>query len=378
MIQNEKNKRNEIIDILKGIGIFCVVAGHCSLQRDTSPVIQFIYLFHVAVFFIASGYCYNPSKTDAADTFKCGIARTFKKLWTPYVFWTILFLALHNLFVNWNIYTDNPAILQFVSGENIHTTNHLDTIIIISRMLKALVFLSGTQLTGPLWFLTTLLELIVLYQTIDFVLKKFFSKEKTFFIQSILSLVFLTIGYILSLKGIFLEGYARIPSFYILLHGGHFLKKYSVSEKNRTPIVHFIIWAVSFAILFISNGIGSIELSKNEYVNPLFLLISSFAGWQFLYETSYFIKRFNPVQRALTYISKNAIPILALQFLSFKLVTAIAIKINGHHDFELAAFPVLYDNGFWWLPYTIVGIAVPCLINTILGKIKKNCVSKKN
>ena len=374
MSQNEKTKRNEVIDILKGIGIFCVVAGHCSLQHDTSPVIQFIYLFHVAVFFIASGYCYNPSKTDSTDTFKCGILRTFKKLWTPYVFWTILFLALHNLFVNLNIYTDNPAISQFISGEFIHTTNYLDTSIIISRMLKALVFLSGTQLTGPLWFLATLLELVVLYQTIDFVLKKVFSKEKAFFIQSVLSFVFLAVGYVLSLKGIFLEGFARVPSFYILLHGGHFLKKYSISEKKRSPIVHLDIWAISFAILFVSNCIGSIELSKNEFVNPVFLVISSFAGWQFLYETSYFIKRFNLVQRAITYIGKNSIPILALQFLCFKLVTVTAIKVNGHPGFELAAFPVLYDNSFWWLPYTIAGIAIPLFVNSAWNSIKKRLV----
>ncbi len=46
--------RNTKIDVIKGMAIILVVLGHCGF-----PATNFIYLFHMAVFFIASGYCWN-------------------------------------------------------------------------------------------------------------------------------------------------------------------------------------------------------------------------------------------------------------------------------------------------------------------------------
>ena len=368
-MEQNRPPRNETIDILKGLGIIGVVAGHCTLNRLNSPFLNFLYLFHVAIFFIASGYCYKPAKTETAEAFKKSISNTFKKLWTRYVLWTILFLALHNVFVYLNIYTNNPEFIQMVSGDHINTTNFLSLAIIISRMFKSLVFLSGTQLTGALWFLATLMEIIILYQTIAFILKKFFSKQKVFLIQSVLSVLFLGLGYYFAINNIFLEGYARILSFYILLHGGFVLKNYSLSEKERSNIAHFAIWAISLAALAACNQFGHIELSCNTYENPFFLIIASFTGWQFLYETATFIKRFNLISRTIKFINKNAITILALHFLSFKIITGLILLIEDLPSFMLASFPVLYEDHFWWIAYTLVGIAVPCLINTIGAKI---------
>lgn len=48
------NKRDSCIDIIKGLGISFMVAGHCG-----SPITKFITLFHMAIFFVASGYCYK-------------------------------------------------------------------------------------------------------------------------------------------------------------------------------------------------------------------------------------------------------------------------------------------------------------------------------
>jgi len=44
------SKRNKDIDIIRGIGIILVVCGHIGLIR------RFAYLFHVPLFFFASGY----------------------------------------------------------------------------------------------------------------------------------------------------------------------------------------------------------------------------------------------------------------------------------------------------------------------------------
>lgn len=45
-------KRDSVIDIAKGIGIFLVVFGHVPLPMD---LITPIYLFHMPLFFFLSG-----------------------------------------------------------------------------------------------------------------------------------------------------------------------------------------------------------------------------------------------------------------------------------------------------------------------------------
>ena len=57
------DRRDVSIDIIKGLGIFCVVAGHCS-----APITKFVYLFHMAIFFIASGYCYKHNNSESINS----------------------------------------------------------------------------------------------------------------------------------------------------------------------------------------------------------------------------------------------------------------------------------------------------------------------
>ena len=50
-------ERNLTLDIVKGIGIALIVLGHID-----NAAVNFIYLFHVSLFFIVSGYLFNPEK----------------------------------------------------------------------------------------------------------------------------------------------------------------------------------------------------------------------------------------------------------------------------------------------------------------------------
>ena len=47
-------ERYKVIDVIKGYGICLMVCGHSG-----APFTNWIYLFHMALFFIASGYLWN-------------------------------------------------------------------------------------------------------------------------------------------------------------------------------------------------------------------------------------------------------------------------------------------------------------------------------
>ena len=51
--------RNKMIDLMKGIGIFLVVLAHTE-----PPHVEYIKLFHMAVFFIWSGYSYKDRYSE--------------------------------------------------------------------------------------------------------------------------------------------------------------------------------------------------------------------------------------------------------------------------------------------------------------------------
>lgn len=119
-LSNEVTKRNSIIDIIKGIGIILMVVGHSGF-----PFTKFIYLFHMSVFFIASGFCYKTENSDSINNCLYFIKRRFFSLWMPYIVWTTVFSLMHNVFILLNIYTDNPLILCYTTvGGGLASTGH--------------------------------------------------------------------------------------------------------------------------------------------------------------------------------------------------------------------------------------------------------------
>ena len=66
MQENGNKNRIPEIDILKGIAIILVVIGHTRVPGNS-----FIYLFHMAVFFIASGYFYSEKSSETLQWTSC-------------------------------------------------------------------------------------------------------------------------------------------------------------------------------------------------------------------------------------------------------------------------------------------------------------------
>ena len=90
--------RDATIDILKGIGIILMVAGHCG-----APFTSYIYLFHMAIFFISAGYCFNEKHAISVDSVKKYILKKIKTLWIPYVLGITVFTVLNNFFIKINV-----------------------------------------------------------------------------------------------------------------------------------------------------------------------------------------------------------------------------------------------------------------------------------
>ena len=71
--------------------------------------------------------------------------------------------------------------------------------------------------------------------------------------------------------------------------------------------------------------------------------------------------------------------ILALHFTCLKIVSLLKIRVYGLPIERLAEFPVIEENNsWWWIAYTLVGVAVPLLGQIAYDNIKEKIVTSYN
>ena len=338
-----EKKRNTTIDIVKGIGVFCVVAGHSLF-----PGTHFISLFHVAVFFIASGYFFKESYSENGKNLFLFVKRKFITLWLVYVVWMAIFTLLHNFFIEIHVYTNDPRLLEYVPDTLATLKEPMSWAEMGKNIAKAFVFHAGTEMGSAFWFIETLMELAVTYGIIDFALKKIVKDEakKILLYQTIVSVVFLILGFICAKTNHTLLGVSKMLSVYILYHGGYVMKRSRIYEKKWNNGVHFVV-------------------------------VASFAGWSFLYETSFFVQKIAYLPTALICMGRNTLAVVVLHLLCFKIVNLFGVIFSGKPACLIAAFPVLYEGGAWWIAYTAVGLGVPIALNCLRKKWVSEYIIKK-
>ena len=78
----------------------------------------------MAVFFIAAGYFYKSKVSENVQSVSRYVVRKIKGLWVPYALWTAIFSLLRNFFIDINVYTNNPQILETVNSKFAFVTPH--------------------------------------------------------------------------------------------------------------------------------------------------------------------------------------------------------------------------------------------------------------
>lgn len=86
------NKRIDYIDLVKGIAIFLMIFAHCYEQLTDEIALNIglslvISSFHMPIFFIASGFLFNPKKVKSFGEF---LKKLSKSILAPYASFTAL------------------------------------------------------------------------------------------------------------------------------------------------------------------------------------------------------------------------------------------------------------------------------------------------
>lgn len=366
-IMYEKTKRNEIIDIIKGTGIILMVLRHARFPHS-----DYVLLFHMAIFFIASGYLYKKPDCDIRSIFLY-IKKKIKTLWLPYFITNVVFVLLNNCFIATKIYTIDNLINTSIEieGGALSTVYSLGDI--IKSIIKAFFFQLNTHMGGATWFFGTLFGVLILYTAIILIVDSLkCTQRKKLTLRVLIAVMFSILGYICMINGYTLKGLNRVFTAFPLIEIGRAMNKYKLVEQHIKW--RKVIGVFSLLLVVIGHEIGNISLASNQIVNPVFFIIMSISGWYILLNVAYCVVKIKKVKGICTNLSKNSIWIIGTHFLAFKLVSLIQIELLDLDFVYLSAFPVLVSGFMWGLLYTLVGLAMPMLLCKIYSVLKRNLI----
>ena len=346
-----KNKRIEYMDIAKAFGIIAVVVGH-----SRSPFINFIYQFHMALFFFISGFLYKEKYSKEPIEF---FIRKVRSLYIPFVAFEMVYLVCHNLFIKIGIYNN-------ISYEGIQTIPIYNTKRFIEEIKKIITFDGTEQLAGAFWFFTSLFTVNILFCSISFLLKNFSKTNREIIRGLFVAICFIT-GNLIAEYNIYIHRYLGVSLVAMLI----FYLGYLYQTQEAKIIYNKYIFLCCFIVLIINSKYVRISMGANSYTSPFLFLLSSILGIYCILFLSKLICNTSINISILKFIGRSTVSIMALHFLVFKLINLLQIHIYKYPGYMLAKFPVLNGNDGWWIPYTITGIMVPCLLSYVVRKCKR-------
>ena len=360
--------RDKSVDILKGIAMILIVTGHAY-----TPHRDWIYLFHVAVFFMASGYCWHKEIHTANEWLRY-VTRKVKELYIPYLIYNGIYVLATNIFIKLNVYTNDTEFLALTEGrafpQKLTEFNSLKDAALM--LLKTALLKYRPEMGGATWFVSILMLILVIHSTFELLIWKLghgnrFARRILYGILFAALLVFPELSFTRRL--LMHWEFVRLPYPYAAFLLGMILR-FLEKKIDKGKVYNVIIGAVTFTgLCLMYRGGVRIEISSGEIQNPFVFLIASLFGWVFLLSASKFIlaRRINILASCLTYIGTHTVPILYLHFLAFKLASLIVINAESLPVYMLASFPVVFTaSGMYKALYVVSGVGVPLLLNSVM------------
>lgn len=280
--------RDKSIDIAKGLGIVFVVWGHLNFM----PLKNIIYIYHIPLFFILSGFCVNLDMP-----FLYFIKKKINAYVIPYFVYffyiLILFIILYSLL------------------------NKINDIYIIPSII-----IKPYGVVGGLWFLISLSVVQILYYIINM-------KIKSNILKTCVCLFSFFVGYLLYRYNIHILFYFDSSlSMLVFFNLGVMLKTYSLDVILNYYKIFIILFCLLFFYIGIINHIDiDVKCNKMHCDSFLGLLCISCASFSWII-LSYYINKYlgtSYISKMLSFLGRNTFPIFALHLLCIEFFLRLVI-----------------------------------------------------
>ncbi len=341
--------RSTFWDLVRGIGIISIVAGHCC-----HLAVPYVYTYHLAIFFFVSGFLYNKTKYGL-DPFGHTAAK-LKSSWPKYMIYMSIFILLRNPFQKIGINAPGPLY-------NRSTT--------LWALANTIVFQGMEPMGGALWFVPFwILACSIFGGTVWFSLQVVPKQEKAFhpaispdiLLVAVISILFGISGVFFIFRGLALS-YQLHLVFLIqpFLAAGWMMRCCLPDFRKRLtwyialPCALLLVWIVKHEQLFIDLSLGRIG-------NGWQYFLLAFLGIYCCMYLASLLERFSPISRLVALWGRYSFDIMALHFLIFKIIDILYGKLLLSDPIEnYSAFPAAYGAVLWPL-YVILGTMIPAWI----------------
>lgn len=343
-LQSKAKQRDMTLDILKGIGIILMVVGHSGAPN---PITNYIYLFHMALFFMASGYVWNDRKVCDFKTLVKSIWSRIRGLWIPYVVANGIFTLLNNFFVKINVYPPE-RILEHKQ--------------IVINLIKNMLFAADTTMGGASWFFRTLFFVSIGHMLIRFVVTRIKFGKILFAAVIVITLIgteyvnITRIEFFMGLQTCFC-GYAAYLLGMLLRH---------IDIKKTIEKYRYLCVVVGFIVLFVLSFFDSIGLGAGNIGSLPFYFLVSLAGFIMIWAMASIVK--GRLAEFLAFCGKKSPWIVMLHFLSFKPVAFFYLLLTSNSLEKVSDFPVFVAPGLF-IVYSVIGTLIPLVVCLGYNKI---------
>ena len=239
---------NAQVSIAKALGIVLMVMGHAGCPEYLH---DFIYLFHMPLFFFLSAYFFRDAKVvDSAGQY---VVRKFKNLHLPYIKWSIIFLLLHNLFCRIGFY-DNSLSWQ-------------ELLVNVKCSVRGMW--QGERMLGTYWFLISLFWESLLFGLIIWIKHK----TKSGYFDLIAVVLLFLVGYYAPIDLLVNREMVILPIFYLGYWAGTHKTNFSISRSHL-----LIALLVCLPLLCYLATFMKVVVAQGEFCNPILFIVGSLAG----------------------------------------------------------------------------------------------------
>lgn len=363
------SRSNTAMSIAKGIAIILMVAGHAECP---GPLMSFIYLFHMPLFFMAAGYFFSRKNVDNPWDF---CARRFRGLYVPFLKWSLFFLIIHNFMFQ-------IGVLNETYGNWSGGVTHPYTLHTMAQRAVSIVFSMGGYdefLAGAFWFFRALLVssimFLVLYRLLDGK-REWLSGWRVAAVICVAAIAFACFKISMGLKVYIIQGGIR-ETWGILFFGLGMIYRHA-EQRLSLDWRQWGFWAAvaaSAAILAVGtvNAWAGMNLAP-KMRDVITLPLTGLAGFFLTYQLSKLIDRRNWwLKRFLVYCGNMTVYVYVFHIISFKVVSAIKIMWYGLDWQQMGCHMVIHDHheDMFWILYTAAGVGLPLLWMWISGIISK-------
>ncbi len=333
------NKKNHIT-IAKALGIILMVTCHAGIPN--SHISDFIYIFHMPLFFFCSGYFFKGilQHTDL----QLFVSRKITGLYIPYLKYSFTFLLFNYIFFKLHFYNTTYNLNEYI--------NHCLRIVTMTEYEELML--------RPFWFLKILLLSSISIALLSYVCSKYrklFNTKLLLTLSLTTTLLFKFIDFQCPVIG----DCSLITLGIVYLYSGFIYRQYEAHFYINKLILFIMFTIVLIGSLYFQ---GIIDMRYTTIANTVPYYILSILGIIFVLEISTQFNNALPniIKNSLYYIGNHTMSILALHLLAFKLGSILKILIYDLPINKLSDHTVIFEhNHLFWIIYLTLGITIPLL-----------------